>query len=169
MLSLRPLELTDADAALAAQQELDESDDFDFLLGYSERRGFRYYVAQLRAHEEGIDLPDGWVRSALRGAFVDGELVGRTSIRYELTKHLLEVGGHIGYAVRPDFRRRGYATQILRRSLEMLAARGTEYALVTCDAKNVASAKTIQSCGGELENVVQVGEGLTNRYWVPTA
>lgn len=168
MLILRPFECADTDEALAAQQEL-EADDFDFLLGYSARRGFDEYVEQLNAHEQGIGLPDGWVRSALLGAFIDGQLVGRTSIRYELTSDLLHVGGHIGYAVRPDFRLRGYAGQILRRSLDVLAARGTEYALVTCDEENVASAKTIESCGGVLDDIVQVGEDRTMRYWVATA
>lgn len=168
MLILRPLELSDADAALAAQQELD-ADDFDFLLGYSEKRGFGEYLEQLGAHEQGIGLPDGWVRSALLGAFIDEQLVGRTSIRYELTSDLLHVGGHIGYAVRPEFRRRGYAGQILRRSLDVLAARGTEYALVTCSDDNLASAKTIRACGGVLDDIVQVGAERTQRYWVSTA
>ena len=168
MLILRPLECADTDEALAAQQEL-EADDFDFLLGYSARRGFDEYVAQLNAHEQGTALPDGWVRSAFRGAFVDGVLVGRTSIRYELTEHLLHTGGHIGYAVRPEFRRRGYAGQILRRSLDVLAARGTEYALVTCAQGNVGSAMTIEGAGGVLDDIVQVGQDRTRRYWVATA
>ncbi|WP_258142790.1 GNAT family N-acetyltransferase [Arthrobacter sp. MYb227] len=168
MLILRPLELADADAALAAQRELD-ADDFDFLLGYSSKRGFGEFLEQLNAHEQGIGLPEGWVRSALLGAFVDGTLVGRTSIRYELTSDLLHVGGHIGYAVRPEFRRRGYAGQILHRSLDVLAARGTEYALVTCAEENLASAKTITRCGGVLDDIVQVGQERTRRYWVSTA
>ncbi len=35
---------------------------------------------------------------------VDGEYVGRISIRHELTELLLTWGGHIGYSVRPDTR-----------------------------------------------------------------
>lgn len=168
MLILRPFELSDTEQALVAQQELD-ADDFDFLLGYSSTRGFDEYLEQLGAHEQGIGLPEGWVRSALLGAFVEGQLVGRTSIRYELTSDLLHVGGHIGYAVRPEFRRRGYAGQILRRSLDVLGARGTEYALVTCAEDNVASAKTIEGGGGVLDDIVQVGQERSRRYWVPTA
>ncbi|ASN38422.1 GNAT family N-acetyltransferase [Arthrobacter sp. 7749] len=167
MLLIRPFTLQDSDAALVARTELD-ADDFDFLLGYSSRRGFAEYLEQLAAHEEGLGLPPGWVKSALWGAFVDGELVGRTCIRFELNDHLRSVGGHVGYAVRPQHRRRGYATQILRQSLHVLAQRGIESALVTCRVDNIASAGTIEANGGVLENVVEASDGMTNRYWVPT-
>lgn len=167
MLLIRPFTLQDSDAALAARTELD-ADDFDFLLGYSSRRGFAEYLEQLAAHEEGLGLPPGWVKSALWGAFVDGELVGRTCIRFELNDHLRSVGGHVGYAVRPQHRRRGYATQILRQSLHVLAQRGIESALVTCRVDNIASAGTIEANGGVLENVVEASDGMTNRYWVST-
>lgn len=167
MLVIRPFTLQDSDEALAARTELD-ADDFDFLLGYSSRRGFDEYLEQLAAHEQGLGLPPGWVKSALWGAFVDGELVGRTCIRFELNDHLRSVGGHVGYAVRPQHRRRGYATQILRQSLHVLAQRGIESALVTCRVDNMASAGTIEANGGVLENVVEASDGMTNRYWVPT-
>lgn len=167
MLEIRPFTPTDAIEAVAARTELD-SDDFDFLLGYSPRRGFDSYLEQLQAHEEGLGLPPGWVRSALWGAFVDGELVGRTCIRYELNESLAQVGGHIGYAVRPAHRKRGYATEILRLSLAQLAQRNISSALVTCRDDNVASARTIEANAGKLENTVDASDGPTKRYWVPT-
>lgn len=167
MLEIRPFVPTDAIDAVAARAELD-ADDFDFLLGYSPRRGFDSYLEQLRAHEEGLGLPPGWVRSALWGAFVDGELVGRTCIRYELNESLLQVGGNIGYAVRPGHRKRGYATEILRLSLAQLAQRNIDSALVTCREDNLASARTIEANAGVLENVVDASDGPTRRYWVPT-
>ncbi|MFL4474865.1 GNAT family N-acetyltransferase [Paeniglutamicibacter sp. MACA_103] len=167
MLEIRPFTAADAAAALDARTELD-ADDFDFLLGYSSRRGFDSYLEQLAAHEQGLGLPAGWVRSALWGAFDDGILVGRTCIRFELNEHLLSVGGHIGYAVRPEHRRRGHATGILRLSLAQLAQRNIASALLTCREDNVGSARTIEANGGVLENVVEASDGPTRRYWVPT-
>ncbi|GAA3324774.1 MULTISPECIES: GNAT family N-acetyltransferase [Paeniglutamicibacter] len=167
MLEIRPFTAADAEAALDARAELD-ADDFDFLLGYSARRGFDSYLEQLAAHEEGLGLPPGWVRSALWGAFSEGTLVGRTCIRFELNENLLAVGGHIGYAVRPGHRRRGHATRILRLSLAQLAQHNIESALVTCRDDNTGSARTIEANGGELENVIEASDGPTRRYWVPT-
>jgi predicted acetyltransferase len=50
-------------------------------------------------------------------AEVDRALVGRVSIRHELNAFLADVGGHIGYGVRPRYRGRGFATEILRQAL----------------------------------------------------
>nr|WP_238358469.1 GNAT family N-acetyltransferase [Kribbella sandramycini] len=97
--------------------------------------------------------------------FVEGdEWLGRLSIRHELTPHLLELGGHIGYGVRPSARRRGYATQMLVQALPVAAELGIDPALVTCDADNVASRKVIEAAGGELEDE---RHGKL-RFWVAT-
>jgi predicted acetyltransferase len=97
--------------------------------------------------------------------FVDGdEWLGRLSIRHTLNAALLELGGHIGYVVRPSARRKGYATQMLTQSLPFAAGLGIDPALVTCDNDNVASRKVIQAAGGELEDE---RHGKL-RYWVPT-
>ena len=45
------------------------------------------------------------------------EYLGRVSIRHRLTAHLREIGGHIGYDIRPSARQHGHA-------IAMLAANG---------------------------------------------
>ena len=77
--------------------------------------------------------PAGWVTSTLLWMVDDDEVVGRISLRHALTPWLLEVGGHIGYAVRPSARRRGHATRAVALLLPVAAARGIEQVLVTCD------------------------------------
>jgi len=101
-------------------------------------------------------------------AEVDGQVIGRVSIRHHLNPYLADVAGHIGVGVRPGFRRRGYATAILRQSLSVAAATGLARVLVTCDADNVGSAKVIEQCDGVLGNVVPGRDGSEprRRYWV---
>ena len=70
--------------------------------------------------------------------------------------------------MRPAFRRRGYATEILRRAIARLRAARTERILVVCDDDNVGSATVIERCGGVLESVVAPDDGNTpfRRYWI---
>lgn len=142
------------------------ADDFAFLF---HEGSWEEVLAQIRHEAAGVDLPPDRVRAEFLVAEVDGQIVGRTSIRYALTPFLRAAGGHIGYAVAPEFRRRGYATEILHRSLDRLAAAGVTRALLTVEDGNVGSTAVIESCGAELEDV-QVHDGTPmRRYWIDTA
>ncbi len=162
---LRPPSVGDEADARAAHREL-EPDGFAFLhypeLPWAEQ------LDRLRADAAG-DLPAGsrWVPATFLVAEVEGVVVGRASIRHELNAWLLEIGGHIGYAVRPAYRRRGYATQILSQCLDRCPALGLDEVLVTCDDDNLGSRRAIERCGGVLEDVREVAPGapLKRRYW----
>jgi predicted acetyltransferase len=98
--------------------------------------------------------------------WVEGDdYLGRLAIRHRLNDFLLDVGGHIGYDVRPSARRQGHATAMLLGALPWARGLGIERALVTCDDDNVASIRVIEAAGGELEDV----RGVKRRYWVPTS
>jgi len=69
----------------------------------------------------------------------------------------------------PNFRRRRYATTILRLAIEFaLEKLGIEHLLVTCDVDDIGSIKTIERNGGVLENIVTVQdfEEPVRRYWI---
>lgn len=125
------------------------------------------YVDLVHGWEHGRALPEGFVANADLVAEVDGVVVGRSSLRFELNDFLRTLGGHIGYAVRPQFRGRGYAKEILRQSIDLLRARGVSPILVTCDDDNPASARVIEANGGVLESVVPgVADTPKRRYWL---
>ena len=127
---------------------------------------FAAWAAAIVAQETTPDeeLPPDRVRNTVLW-WVDGdEVLGRISIRHDLTPHLFEIGGHIGYMIAPHVRRRGHATALLRDALPVAAAHGITRALITCDDDNVASAKVIEANGGLLDDV-RHGK---RRYWVPT-
>ena len=150
MLTLRPPTADDESVCLAAH---DEFDGFPFLLLWNRQLSWGGYLELLDGLRTGAWVPDGLVHSDFLLAEVDGEVVGRVSVRYELNEALAEKGGHVGYGVRPAFRRRGFATEVLRQSVRSQRP-GVERILVVCDDDNVGSATVIERCGGVLESVV---------------
>lgn len=79
-----------------------------------------------------------------------------------------QAGGHIGYAVLPQHRRRGYATEILRQSIVVARSEGIDEVLVTCDVHNVGSRAVIERCGGAFDEVVYDPKEKVDkrRYWI---
>ena len=128
-----------------------------------DRQTFADWVDLLLANERGERLPDGYVPGSTRWIVDDADrLVGFMSIRHQLNQHLLEVGGHIGYAIRPSERGKGYATAATALALLECRRLGIDRVLITCDDTNVASATVIERNGGLLEDI----RGVKRRYWV---
>jgi predicted acetyltransferase len=142
-----------------------------FLHYYQEGMPFSRYLEVLVEQERGINLPPNHVPSTFLFAFVGPRIVGRVSIRHSLNVFLERVGGHIGYVVVPEFRRLGYATRILRLSVQIARETlGIGRILLTCDDDNIGSIRTIEKNGGILENVIG-GPDLEKpkrRYWIET-
>ncbi len=128
-------------------------------------RDFADYVDRLLARRyEDTPRPPGWVPDTTLWWAEAEEFLGELQIRHRLTPQLEQVGGHIGYDVRPSARRRGHATAMLRAGLPVARQLGIERALLTCDHDNVGSRKVIEANGGAY--IDRRGDKL--RFWVPT-
>ena len=130
----------------------------------------RYFDLALR-FEHDRDLPDDLVPMS-RYLFFDGDwLVGQSNLRHRLSPELHLDGGHIGYAVRPSARRRGYATEILRQTLEEAHRKNIPKALLTVATTNRPSLRVIEKEGGVFDGQTtspRRGETM-RRYWIETA
>jgi predicted acetyltransferase len=159
-LVLRPLRPGDESAFVDAYAAL-AREGFQFGHEYTPGTPWADYLARMDELRAGVNV-DGFVPTTFLVAEVRGRIVGRTSVRHRLNAALTQVGGHIGYCVLPDHRRRGYATEILRQSLPVARSHGVHDVLVTCDDTNLASRRVIEACGGRLAST----DGITRRYWL---
>jgi predicted acetyltransferase len=131
---------------------------------------FGAMVKKFEGYSKGINVGEDFVPSSTYWIYESdsGRIVGAVNIRHRLNDSLLAYWGHIGYGVRPDERRKGYATQALHLALERCRELGIESALVSCNKDNIGSAKTIMNNGGVLENEVECEGRVLQRYWIKT-
>lgn len=128
------------------------------------------------AQGDPIVLADGSTVKRLPGYakwMWDGEFCGSIGFRWDpgteaLPPHCL---GHIGYAVVPWRRGRGYATAALRAMLPDAAAEGLRYVEITTGVDNEASRRVIEKNGGvlveEFVTVPELGSMRELRFRVP--
>ncbi|HTH13487.1 MAG TPA: GNAT family N-acetyltransferase [Spirochaetia bacterium] len=98
-----------------------------------------------------------------------GLLLGALSYRPRLNDRLRLNGGHLGFGIRPGHRRRGLGHWLLAHAVATLPCLDAPGFLVTCDEDNLASQRTIESCGGVLEDRFPFEAGWTRRYRLATS
>ncbi len=82
-----------------------------------------------------------------------GVFVGQLCVLYELTNALRELGGRVGYDMRPSAGWREYASAMLRAGLQVGRGRHVDPARVTCDDSTVVPrlAQGHRANGGQLQ------------------
>jgi predicted acetyltransferase len=132
------------------------------------QQDFAAYLAQVRNDAQGIGLPAGYAPMSSFWLVKDRGIVGESRLRHYLTPALEVEGGHIGYAIRPSERGKGYGTLILALTLAQARSLGLQRIRVTCDTDNLASVRVIEKNGGQL-----AGQTISTRtgkpifqYWI---
>lgn len=129
------------------------------------------WLTDVRAYADPATVPEGKVQATqfLSVRESDGRLVGMIQVRHCFNDYLEQFGGHIGYSVRPDERRKGYAREQLRLALSYCKGTlGLDRVLITCNTSNEGSRRTILSAGGVYENTVHEPDRNVDleRYWI---
>lgn len=168
-LVLRTLTPADEAAFLAGLEAFRGEDPTWYSFVWQDGMRYEAMLEELDRQARGVGLPEGRVPATMFYAFVDGAIVGRLHVRHRLTPALETYGGHLGYAVAPAARGRGYATEMVRQALPFLRSLGLDEALATCGDTNVASIRVLEHLGARLVDTVERHDGLGRRYLVPTA
>ncbi|MBT9777563.1 GNAT family N-acetyltransferase [Clostridium sp. MCC353] len=128
------------------------------------------WLEQIRLNSDPQTVSESWVPASTFFAVRkgDGRIVGMIDIRHTIEHEFLtRYGGHIGYAVRPRERRKGYASEMLRLALEYAKGIGLSKVMLGCYQDNEASKRTIEHSGGRLAETKPYPDGRpVNIYWI---
>ena len=128
------------------------------------------YISECRKYTSPETLPEGLVLATqffyIRKS--DNCLVGMLQVRHYFNDYLSKFGGHIGYSIKPDERRKGYATSMLKAILPYCKDLGLDKILITCIDGNIGSEKAILNNGGVYESTVYEQDRKRNlkRFWI---
>ena len=126
-------------------------------LGFSGDSDYDVWLEKTNKERQGIDLEKGKVPTTKYFLMKDNRIIGHLSIRHSIdTDFLSSYGGHIGYAIRPSERRKGYGTKLFELALEECKKIGLTEVLVTCQESNLGSNKVIKNNGGIFQGKVFV-------------
>jgi len=170
--------MTQADTFLTVPHERYKDSYIEAVYEYiREKRAVNWHPEILRARfDEYLKVVEqmetdplaGMVPSSLFWLVAEGPgYIGDVDVRHYLIDSLKRYGGHIGYKIRPSFRRRGYGALICRLGIERARLLGIGDILITCDDDNIGSYKIIEANGGVLQDRIDNNRGvLTRRYWI---
>ncbi|HAM63335.1 MAG TPA: GNAT family N-acetyltransferase [Erysipelotrichaceae bacterium] len=169
MLKLIEIDETLRKETLDYQSEFKSNDErIHGSAGLTEATSFEEWLSALKDNEKIETLRPGRVLATTYFAqrIEDGKIVGIIDIRHTLNEYMFQFGLHIGYSIRKSERRKGYAKEMLGLALQKCKDLKLDRVLITCDQDNLASARTIMSQGGVLENEVMNDGKMMQRYWI---
>lgn len=156
------------DAFRPVLDELRAGDELGFWHEVGSPETIEEYIRLRLDHAKGINLPAHWIPATTFWLLEEGTCIGELTIRHQLTDHLRNIGGQIGYWIRPSKRKQGYGKKILAHGLQMARGMGMEKVLITCDETNIGSRKIIESNGGVFERTQDMGPDLPKKllFWI---
>lgn len=171
LMLVRPDEAYTEEIRAYRQAFLDSGDSMDGTGSLRRQENPLDWIAHTRLLNREETCPPHWVPSTqfmcVRKS--DGRIVGMMDVRHRFNDFVRLYAGNIGYSVRPDERRKGYAAWMLRHAMPYCRDMvGLKRILVTCLKGNEGSRRTILSCGGVYESTVLEPQEAVEleRYWI---
>ncbi|WP_346026705.1 GNAT family N-acetyltransferase [Beduinella massiliensis] len=152
---LKPANLEDADQEYEALQWLAPHENgFETPCHGMTREAFMQDgLASLLHMARGVGLPAGYVPQTCYFLWDGEEIVGLFKVRPVLNEALRMGAGHVGYAILPEYRGKGYATEGLRLAVELLLPDIEEAEVyLSCESGNEASLRVQQKNGAYIHH-----------------
>lgn len=148
---LRELNLEDAVKEYKFFQELPSENGFENPYFNISFELFNNSIPERIDYSNGINLKEGHVPDTYFFLWDNEEIIGLFKVRHYLNDFLKNGSGHIGYAIHPKFRNRGYASKGLKLAIEELVKMNDfkeDEVYLSCNKNNGASLKVMLNNSG---------------------
>lgn len=160
---LRPLKQNEPkDVYLLFQAIPAKEEGFDNDAYGLSKTDFKEFIKHNMDRSKGIGLDKGYSSHTIYVFFVDGKPVGISKIRTYSDNSLLRRGGHIGCAINPILRGKGYGTLLMKETIKEAHRKGLKDILIGCYSDNLPSVHIIEKNGGILEE----DKSNISWYWI---
>lgn len=112
---------------------------------------FDEMLERLNNRRKGKNISKRDVPATVYWIIVNNDVVGTIDLRHKLNQDYFERLGHVAYYIKPEERKKGYATKALEIAIKKYRDKHIPKILITCFKDNVASSKVIIKNGGLLE------------------
>lgn len=118
-------------------------------LKYHTKEYFKEMLKRVEEVERGEKLIENAASSTTYWLYDDetNDLLGASNLRHYLTDDLLNRWGHIGYGIRPSARKKGYATQLLKLTMQEAKKMKIDKVLLGAYTGNIGSWRVMEKCG----------------------
>lgn len=127
------------------------------------------FLKRVRNRRKGINISKKDVPSSTYFIINDeNSLVGTIDLRHTLNDNYFNRLGHIAYYIKPEERKKHYATNALSIALKIYKRHNINKILITCLKDNIASKKVIIANGGVIEKTIydEITNNYIERYWI---
>lgn len=132
-------------------------------------KNFKWQYSGMGNLEEYDCYYEEWLKSRNNNTFLminknNNEIIGMIDIRQSLDEFKDQYRGNIGASIKPSMRNKGYGKILLELALMKCKNFKMHEILVTCNEKNIASRKNIESNGGIYIDSIKNGKDVIRRY-----
>ena len=134
-------------------EPIEEIDIFEGIRNFEhlEYMKFEEWYEELENNKNKDKIPKEYSTQTTYLVIEDNEIIGILNARWEKVPTLMLFGGLIGYSIRPKYRGKGYANEMLKLGLDKFKEKSINEILISCKDFNIASKKVIEKNNGIFE------------------
>lgn len=143
-------------------------DELEMGNAYRNGESYQDMLNRLKDRRNGIGISNRDVPATVYFIIDNHKVVGTIDLRHKLNDNYFSRLGHVAYYIKPEERKKGYATKALSLAMKKYKKHKMKNILITCFEDNYASRKVIEKNGGKFEKTFydDVTQKYIQRFWI---